>query len=489
MNNAIEGLTPEPLWRYFAELSAIPRGSKHEEKASAYVAGVARRLGLKSRTDACGNVVVRKDAATGREGAPGIVIQGHLDMVCEKNADTVHDFDRDPIVLRRQGNAITATGTTLGADDGIGVAIGLALMENCPVAHGPLEFLFTVDEETGLTGANNLEKDFLLSRILINLDSEEEGVLCVGCAGGMDTRGVVPVSFEPLPANHRLFLLKTAGLRGGHSGLDIHRGRGNAIKLLNRALRDLAGDGARLISIEGGNKRNAIPREAAAVIALPEISVGQLEEKVKQYAALYKAELAVTDPGVELTMEPLQSGEKPVIGRDSAPALLNLLSVIPHGVIGMNAAIPGLVETSTNLARVSTTEEALVIETSQRSMVESEKADIVATVCAAFGLIGASVSHGDGYSAWRPDLSSPILKTAQAIYRRKFGKDPVVKAIHAGLECGIIGDKFPGMDMLSLGPTLEMVHSPAERVPIDSVERVWEFLIDIIKTVGNKKQA
>ncbi len=487
MNNVIDGLTPEPLWRYFAELSAIPRGSKHEEKASAYVAGVATRLGLESQTDACGNVVVRKTAATGCEGAPGIVIQGHLDMVCEKNDGTVHDFDRDPIVLRRQGNAIAATGTTLGADDGIGVAIGLALMENCPVAHGPLEFLFTVDEETGLTGANNLGAGFLQSRILINLDSEEEGVLCVGCAGGMDTRGVVPVAFEPLPADHRLFLLKTSGLRGGHSGLDIHRGRGNAIKLLNRALRDLAAGGARLIAIEGGNKRNAIPREASAIIALPETSIGKVEQKVKNCAALYKAEFAVTDPGIELTLEKLQSGKKSVIRQAHAAALMNLLSVMPHGVVAMNGAIPGLVETSANLARVSTTEDALVVETSQRSMVESEKADIVATVCAAFGLIGASVSHGDGYSAWRPDLTSPILKTAQAVYRRKFGKDPVVKAIHAGLECGIIGDKFLGMDMLSMGPTLEMVHSPAERVPIDSVERVWEFLVAVIETVGKGK--
>jgi dipeptidase D len=488
MKSAIDGLRPEPLWRYFAELSAIPRGSKHEEKATAYVAGVARRLGLEAVTDACGNVVVRKKAAKGRENAAAIVVQSHLDMVCEKNAGTVHNFDRDPLVLRRQGNCITATGTTLGADNGIGVAAGLALMEDAAVRHGPLELLFTVDEETGLTGANNLRSDFLQSRILINLDSEEEGVLCVGCAGGMDSRGEVPVAFEPLPPKHRLFRLKAAGLRGGHSGLDIHRGRGNAIKLLGRALQALVSCGVRLASIEGGNKRNAIPREAAATIALPEKSFDDAFAGMSALAGIFKAEFAATDPGVELTLEKLRSGKGPVMKRASAKAILNLLSVLPHGVIRMHAAIPGLVQTSTNLARVATTKKSVVVETSQRSSVESEKAEIVATVCAAFDLVGAGVSHGDGYSGWQPNLVSPILKTAQAVYRAKYGKDPDVKAIHAGLECGIIGDKFPGMDMLSLGPTLEFVHSPAERVPVDSVERVWDFLVAILETVGKENK-
>ncbi len=487
MKSAIDGLRPEPLWRYFEELSAIPRGSKHEGKASAYVAGAAKRLGLETFTDPIGNVVVRKSASKGWERAPGIVIQSHLDMVCEKNSGTVHDFERDPLVLRRQGDFITATGTTLGADDGIGVAAGLALMEDVLVKHGPLEFLFTVDEETGLTGANNLGNNFLQSRILINLDSEEEGVLCVGCAGGMDSRGEVPVAFEPLPARHLLFRLKVSGLRGGHSGLDIHRGRGNAIKLLNRVLKALAPCGARLSSIDGGNKRNAIPREARATIALPEKSLDAALKKVTELAALYKAEYAATDSGVELTIGKLRSGNDRVMKRASANAILNLLSVVPHGVIAMNAAISGLVETSTNLARVFTEKNAVVIETSQRSSVESEKADIVATVCAAFDLVGAKVSHGDGYAGWRPDLASPILKTAQAVYRKKFNNDPIVKAIHAGLECGIIGDKYPGMDMLSIGPTLEMAHSPEERVKIESVEHIWEYLVAILETVGAGK--
>jgi dipeptidase D len=487
MNNAIDGLRPEPLWRYFAELSGIPRGSKHEGKASAWVAGVAKRLGLEALTDSYGNVVVRKRSSKGRERTPGIVIQSHLDMVCEKNAATVHDFERDPIVLRRQGGFITADGTTLGADDGIGVAAGLALMENSSIKHGPLEFLFTVDEETGLTGAHNLRNNFLRARILINLDSEEEGVLCVGCAGGMDSRGETPVAFEPLPARHRLFLLKVTGLRGGHSGLDIHRGRANAIKLMNRALEALASCGTRLSSIDGGNKRNAIPREAEAVIAVLEKSLDAASRTVRELAKIYNHEYAATDPGIKLTIEKLRSKKSPVLKRASADAIRDLLYVLPNGVISMNADIPGLVQTSTNLARVSTTKNAVVIETSQRSSVESEKTDIVATVRAAFDLVGASVSHGDGYAGWQPNLASSILKTARAVYRKRFKKEAVVKAIHAGLECGIIGDKYPGMDMLSIGPTLEMVHSPDERVPIDSVERVWDFLVAVIEEVGARK--
>jgi dipeptidase D len=297
----------------------------------------------------------------------------------------------------------------------------------------------------------------------------------------------VPVAFEPMPEDHRRFRLKAAGLRGGHSGLDIHRGRGNAIKLLNRALLALAPCGVRILSIDGGNKRNAIPREAVATIALHENAIGRAREKAAELAKLFSAEYAGTDPGVELTLGKLRNGSGQVMKRASANAILDLLQVVPHGVIAMDAAIPGLVRTSTNLARVSTTGKAVVIETSQRSSVESEKTDIVATVCAAFDLIGAPVSHGDGYSGWQPDLGSPILKTAQEVYRRKFKKDPVVKAIHAGLECGIIGDRYPGMDMVSMGPTLEMAHSPEERVPVDSVKRVWEFLLEIIKTVGEEK--
>jgi dipeptidase D len=487
MKQAIDGLAPAPLWRYFAGLSAIPRGSKHEEKASQWVIDVATRLSLEALADSCGNVVVRKPASKGLEHAQGIVIQSHLDMVCEKNNDTVHDFERDPIVLRRQGDYITATGTTLGADNGIGVAMGLALMEDRSVKHGPLEFLFTVDEETGLTGANFLAGDFLRSRILINLDSEEEGVLCVGCAGGMDSRGEVKVAFDALPDNHRIFTIRVAGLRGGHSGLDIHRGRGNAIKLLNRALSALAPCGLRLGSIEGGNKRNAIPREAAAVVALPEKNIDAAKRAVAALAEIYKAEYAATDPGVGLTMEQVRRRTCPVMKRETAKSIMDLLSVLPHGVIGMNAAIPGLVETSTNLARVMTTKDAVVVETSQRSSVESRKADIVATVCAAFNLVGAPVTHGDGYAGWQPDLESSILQTARAVYKKKFKKEPVVKAIHAGLECGIIGGKYPGMDMLSIGPTLEFVHSPDERVPIKSVENIWDYLSAILEEVGKRK--
>ena len=488
--SAIEGLEPEGLWEYFAELSAIPRCSKHEAEAGRYVFGAAKKLGLEAFHDLKGNVVVRKKSTPGREKTPMIALQSHLDMVCEKNKDTAHDFSRDPIILKRKGNFITADGTTLGADNGLGVATALAIMEDKTLSHGPLEFVFTVDEETGLTGAAGLQNGALKSRILINLDTEDEGVLYVGCAGGCDSTGTLAVAFEPLPAKHVLYTLRVYGLRGGHSGIDIHTGRGNAIKLLGRAVAEISGCGAhgvRLCGISGGSKRNAIPREAEALLAMPAAAAGPSMKKAAELDKVYKAELAAADRGVAVMLTPA-GGKKArrearVMKKACQTRLVDLLNALPHGVIAMSQEIPGLVETSTNLARVTMEKNTVTIETSQRSSVESRKAEVVQAVSAVFALAGAKVAHGDGYPGWKPDLQSPILKIAQETYRRLYGKEAGVKAVHAGLECGIIGEKFPGMDMLSLGPTLEMVHSPDERVHIDSVKKYWDYLLAILESV------
>ncbi len=484
MSSAIEGLEPKRLWEYFAELSEIPRGSKHEAKAAAYVFGVAKNLGLEVEQDKVGNVVVRKPASPGLENAPMIALQGHIDMVCEKNKEVKHDFMKDPINLKRDGNFVTADGTTLGADNGIGVCTALALMEEKNIKHGPMEFLFTIDEETGLTGANNLQPGFIKSKILLNLDSEEEGILYVGCAGGADTVGILPIVYEPCPPKHTMMLLKVDGLRGGHSGLEINSGRGNAIKLINRALMNLSDFGVRLSSIEGGNKRNAIPRETEAVIAVPLKNTETVINEVAVWDAIFKAEFATVDGGVKLSIEGLKGKKVKVLKKAIQKKLMNLLAAITHGVIAMSPDIPGLVQTSTNLAVVNTTKKRIAIATSQRSSVESEKAAILQSVTSVFQLAGAEVEHSDGYPGWKPNLQSGILEIAKKTYKEKFGKEVEVKAIHAGLECGIIGEKYPGMDMISLGPTMEMVHSPDERVHINTVKIFWDYLLAILENVS-----
>jgi dipeptidase D len=483
MASPIDGLQPPRLWHYFAELCAIPRCSKHEAAAARFVADTARSFGLETRTDAAGNVLVRKPATPARRSAAMVALQSHLDMVGEKNRDSVHDFTRDPIKLLRNNNAVTASGTTLGADNGIGVATALAIMEERSIRHGPLEFLFTVDEETGLNGALALRPGFLKSRILINLDSEDEGVLYVGCAGGGDTVGSMPLHYSPFPARHERLKVAVSGLRGGHSGLEIHTGRGNAIKLLARALWMLDEYGIRLGSLSGGNKRNAIPREAEAAIAVPSGSFECITARVAEIENEFKAEYVPVDPGVTVALS-RPVGKRPLVMKPADQnKLIRLLYALPHGVISMSKDIPGLVETSANLAMVKTSGKTAVVETSQRSSVESRKRDVVHVAQAAFELAGARVKQESGYPAWKPDLSSPILKVAQETYRGLFQKEAVVTAVHAGLECGIIGENYPGMDMLSLGPTLQMVHSPEERVLVDSVERYWGFLSAILERV------
>jgi dipeptidase D len=477
MTEAIEGLKPALLWRYFAGIARIPRPSKHEERIGAHVLATAQELGLQAAQDGCGNIVVRKPASPGREKVRSICLQAHLDMVCEKNADTSHDFLQDPIELVRKGDVVMANGTTLGADNGIGVATNLAVMADPSLVHGPLELLFTIDEETGLTGAKNLDPSLIESRTLLNLDSEEEGILYVGCAGGKDTRGNWNVMYEDARLPGSVAHLSVKGLKGGHSGLDIDKGRGNAIKIINRAVLRLAGTGARLVAINGGNMHNAIPREAEASLFIPEENLDEARALVLELNSLFRAEFSSVEPDLVVRLTEHAGTEKvKVFDAALQQQLCRTISALPHGILNMSADIPGLVETSTNVATIFTTENEIELVTSQRSSVASRLTDAVETVEAIFELGGATVETSMGYPGWRPNLDSPILKVAQECYRSLYGKEAGVTAIHAGLECGILGEHIPGMDMISFGPTLESVHSPDEKIYIDTVARFWEFL-------------
>jgi dipeptidase D len=484
MSAAIEGLKPKLVWKYFAEISRIPRGSKNEAAISKYVLNTAQKLGLQAKADRLGNVVVLKPASPNHQNVRSIALQGHLDMVCEKNKDKAHDFLKDPIELVRKGNVLMADGTTLGADNGIAVATNLAIMEDRSLEHGPLELLFTVDEETGLTGAANLEPDFLQSRTLLNLDSEEEGALYVGCSGGKDAMGTWSLHLDAPRGPMTAVQIRVSGLKGGHSGLDIDKGRGNAIKIMNRVLLALDAIGARLAFFDGGNKHNAIPRECEAVLLIPSKRLEEAGQIVGNLGATVKSEIATVEPELAIVLDRINPRKKwKVIRSGEQHKIMKTIAALPHGVIKMSAEIPGLVETSTNVAVVKTTKNTLKVVTSQRSSVASEIIDISQCVSFIFELGGAKVGYTDAYPGWKPNMDSPILATAKSAFRALYGKDPEVKAIHAGLECGIIGERMPGMDMVSLGPTLEAVHSPDEKIYIETVERFWTFLLEILKRV------
>ncbi|MBU5614895.1 aminoacyl-histidine dipeptidase [Geomonas azotofigens] len=482
MTDAIRGLEPRTFWNCFAAISAIPRPSGHEERIGEYILGRAKELGLERARDDSGNIVVKLPATPGKERVSSICLQSHLDMVCEKNADKVHDFLNDPIELVRKGEVLTANGTTLGADNGIGVATSLAIMEDQAVEHGPLELLFTVEEETGLAGAKNLSPALVSSRSLLNLDSEEEGALYIGCAGGKDTVGRWPLVREEAPSGWVPLRLTVKGLKGGHSGLEIDKGLGNAIKLVNRALMALTGLGARVASIDGGNMRNAIPRECGATILMAPERVAKAEPVVAELGATFLAELPTIDPGVRLTLEPCEAGATTVLEPRLQRQVLKTIAALPSGVQRMSVEIAGLVETSTNVSVIHTEGDELVLITSQRSSSASRLTEVVETVLSILELGGAAVEVSEGYPGWQPNIDSPLLQLARRCYRDLYQQEPEVKAIHAGLECGIIGERIPGMDMVSLGPNMEKVHSPDERVYIESVARYWSFVLQILKS-------
>ncbi|HSJ13717.1 MAG TPA: aminoacyl-histidine dipeptidase [Longimicrobiales bacterium] len=469
----VETLEPRALWQHFDRILTIPRGSREEAQMRLYVIEVAERAGLSHQVDAAGNVVVRKPGRKGREQAPVTILQSHLDMVNEKDSDVAHDFAKDPIRPRRDGEYLNATGTTLGSDNGIGVAAMLALLESDDIGHGPLELLFTIDEETGLTGASELDASLLEGRHLINLDSEEEGAVTVGCAGGAGS-----ILSLPLPrsaARGGALAVRLRGLHGGHSGIDIHLQRGNAVKLLARMLHAAYVEQPfRLAGISGGNKHNAIPREALATVVLEDSDGAALRRTLEAEFAGIRGEYGAADPGMQLELADDEAREAwTAAGTATA---LRLIEALPHGVLAMSADIPGLVETSTNVATVAAEGDQLVIGTSSRSSVASALASVRRRIRAIAGLAGAEVAEGHGYPGWKPDLASPLLAVLRETHAAVLNREPEIKAVHAGLECGIIGEKIPGMDMISFGPQIEFPHSPQERVHIASVERFYTLL-------------
>lgn len=482
----LESLEPQALWKHFETLTQIPRCSKHEEKVRAHVLALAKKIGLEAQEDGAGNVVVYKEGSPGYEKGEPTVLQGHLDMVCEKNRDVDLDFSKDPLKLRIEGEWVKATGTTLGADNGIGVAAALALMEARDIPHGPLEFLFTIDEETGLTGASQLEASLLKGRRMLNLDTEEDGALYIGCAGGIDTVITLPVEREgAYPEYLQGFEVAVTGLRGGHSGVDIHEQRGNAHVLLARVLEGL-NQAVSLYFVEahGGSKRNAIPRESFATLLLDPQELPKVKELLESFQKTFREELELVDPQVTLTIQEKEMIPFPPVAGKDKERILQLFMAMPHGVYAMSLAVPGLVETSTNFAIIQTTQDALRIDTSQRSSVESQKTYMAKKVAALARGLGAKVEHGSSYPGWTPNPASPLLKVCKEVYQELYGKEPEVKAIHAGLECGIIGERVPGMDMVSLGPQIENAHSPDEKVHIPSVKKFWEYLLAILERLG-----
>ena len=479
---ALANLQPEAIWKHFDRLAAIPRASTKEAAARGYVLSLAAKLGLESVQDDVGNLVVRKPARPGREKAPMALLQGHLDMVCEKNEGTVHNFDVDAIKVVRDGDWLKADGTTLGSDNGVGVSAALAVMESNDIAHGPLEFLFTIDEETGLTGASSFPGGLLKSKYFLNLDNEEKGTLCIGCSGGVKTTARRKVGLRPAGAG-LAWRIKVWGLQGGHSGVDIHQGRGNALRIMGGVVQVLMDRlPIEIAEVNGGSAQNAIPREAAALVLLDPSRESELNSLVATTEAGYKADLGGFDSGLRITVEKAQGPGK-VLDANDAKQTVALLASLHHGVLAMSPDVAGLVQTSTNLAIVSTKGDGVEIVTSQRSAIESSMlgaARMVATVC---GLAGFEVEHGGKYPGWKPEPNSDIVRKLQEVHQKLFGEPAKLIAMHAGLECGVIGEKYPGMQMVSFGPTIVDPHSPNERVQISSVESFWNYLRLVLESL------
>ena len=477
----IRDLQPKLVWEIFDQITAVPRPSKREEKIIEYLLDFAKRYNLDAERDQIGNVVIRKGATAGYEALPTVILQSHMDMVCEKNSDTVHNFETDPIRTKIVDGWVKAEGTTLGADCGIGMAAALAVLIDPNVEHGAIEALFTVDEETGLTGAFNLGEGMLTGKYLINLDSEDEGEIFIGCAGGVDTLGYFDYSVETLPAGYEYYRVGVSGLKGGHSGDDIDKGLGNANKILAYFLYDAERFGIRLGMFDGGNLRNAIPREAYAIVAVPEHTALLFETSLAKYVSDVKALYAVTEPELKITLG--QAAVQPVVDSDAQSSLLSAIVGLPNGVLAMSQTMKGLVETSTNTASVKFVDGQIVVTTSQRSSVELSKKNAMHSIEAVLAMAGATVVHSDGYPGWTPDPNSSLLSCTIESYKSLFGTEPKVRAIHAGLECGLFLEKYPHLEMVSFGPTLRGVHSPDERLEIDTVDKFWKLLIDVLKRV------
>lgn len=481
----VKDLKPELLWQCFDEVTKIPRPSCHEEKIREFLLKFADEHNIDVKTDKVGNVVMSKPATPGHESAPGIILQAHMDMVCEKNGNVDHDFMNDPIDTYIDGDWVKARGTTLGADNGIGVAAGLAVMIDPDLIHGPLEVLFTVNEEIGLEGAQNISKDMIKGEMLLNLDSEDDGEIFVGCAGGIDTTADFTYKRSFTPENFEYMKVSVSGLLGGHSGSDINLGRANANKLIARFIWDCSQQwDITVCSIGGGNLRNAIPREAFAVFGIHSRHKEDLKRHLKRYHDAILKEYKGVEPSMNLVIEPAERPEY-CLDSETSIALVRAIYSAPHGVISMSRDLEGLVETSTNLASVKMIDDTTIrVTTSQRSSVESRKDDIAGQVEAHFQLAGAKVTHSDGYPGWAPNMDSKIMQITAEAYEELFGVRPAIKAIHAGLECGLFLAKFPNLDMVSFGPTMTGVHSPDEQLNIPTVEKFWKHLRRVIEKVA-----
>lgn len=482
----VKDLKPALIWQCFDEITKVPRPSCHEEKIREYLLEFAKKHGISAKTDAVGNVAMSKKATAGRENAPTVVLQAHMDMVAEKNSGVEHDFMKDPIQTYIDGDWVKAKGTTLGADNGIGMAAALAVMADDSLEHGPVEALFTVNEEIGLEGAQNLGEGMITGKILLNLDSEDDGEIFVGCAGGVDTTAVFTYNRSFAPENFRYFKVKVSGLLGGHSGGDIHLGRANANKVIARFIWECSKKWEiEVSSFCGGNLRNAIPREAEAVFGIHSEHSAHVDTFLSEYAASVTNEYKGIEPSMNLAIEPVEAPAY-CIDRKTSLALVRALYSAPHGVISMSHDIEGLVETSTNLAAVKMEgDNKIKVTTSQRSSVESRKVDIAGQVEAHFQLAGAEVTHSDGYPGWAPNMESAIMKIAADSYEELFGQKAAIKAIHAGLECGLFLQNNPGLDMVSIGPTMTGVHSPDEQLLIPTVDKFWKHLVLVLKKAAS----
>ena len=484
MSKDVRSLEPKAIWNYFEDLNAVPRGSKKEAKAVEFFKEFGKKHKIDTTVDEMGNVVFRKPATPGKENSPIVILQGHMDMVHQKNADTLFDFDTEGIRSVVDGEWVRAEGTTLGADNGIGVSTALAILTADDVEHPALEVLITVDEETGMTGAHKLDPKMLKGRILLNLDTEDENELCIGCAGGIDTLGVLKYKEEKTPAGMLGFRVQVKGLKGGHSGMDIILGRANANKVLNRMLWGAGAKyGLRLAVLDGGSLRNAIPREAYAEFALPKAKVAAYKKHFKTLSQEIKNEYKTVDEGLEILLEPIDTPKK-VMPEKEQKAVVDALAAMPNGVFCMSPDVEGLVQTSSNMARVEARGGRFSVSFLTRSSVDSSKMEMANAIRSTLELAGCKVEQTAGYSGWSPKPKSPVMLKMLQLYKDMFHHDPHVAACHAGLECGIIGGKYPeGMDMVSFGPTIVHPHSPDEKVNIDSVKHFYDFLKNVLKSL------
>lgn len=486
MNESIRNLEPKALWNHFSDLNAIPRASKKEEKVIAFMMHFGQELGLETQRDEAGNVIIRKPATPGMENRQTIVLQSHLDMVHQKNASSSFDFDTHGIIMKQEGDWVKAEGTTLGADNGIGVASIMSLLASDSIAHPPLEALFTIDEETGMTGALALKGGMLSGQILLNLDTEDDTELTIGCAGGIDVTASGDYEAIEFPAHYLSYSIQLSGLVGGHSGMDIHLGRGNANKLMNRILLFCSKKaGISISSIHGGGLRNAIPRESASIIGVSREKKDLLEQALQEISEIIAKEYSSTDPDLKINWIPTESPSH-IFNPAFQKQFLRAVYACPNGIYRMSPDIQGLVQSSNNLAQITAENGKYTVSCLSRSAVDSEKYDLVEAITSSFSLIGATVKSSGDYPGWAPKPEAPIIKLMEAVYRQKFNAEPDVNACHAGLECGILGTNYPEMDMISFGPNIRGAHSPDERVQISSVQKFWDFLTDVLVKIPVK---